>query len=161
MTHARRGAGPSLGLCCHCWRSSSRGACGFSMLRQRFGRTFKSILVNHKTRTDRFTKNIITSTNRPATSHSANGYIGRGTRYRLGEVLCGFYPADEEARTDAGDDAVIPLGESLQPPGKLPNCHGRTLTTLLVCIPAPSRFSQKLGDIGSGLHGVRARCDSF
>ena len=44
-----------------------------------------------------------------------NGYIGRGTRYRLGEVLCAFYPlADEDAGTDGEDSVVLPLSESLK-----------------------------------------------
>ena len=44
-----------------------------------------------------------------------NGYLGRGTRYRLGEVLWGFFPlAEEEAGTDGEDDVVFPLCESLK-----------------------------------------------
>ena len=44
-----------------------------------------------------------------------NGYIGRGTRYRLGEVLYGFYThAEENVGTDVEDDVVFPLCESLR-----------------------------------------------
>ena len=44
-----------------------------------------------------------------------NGYIGRGTRYRLGEVLYGFYThAEEHVGTDVEDDVVFPLCKSLR-----------------------------------------------
>jgi hypothetical protein len=46
---------------------------------------------------------------------SANGYIGRGTRYRLGEFLCGFYShEDDDARNDVEGGPARPLGESLK-----------------------------------------------
>ena len=44
-----------------------------------------------------------------------NGHLGRLTRYRLGEVLWGFFPlAEDEAGTDGEDDVVFPLCESLK-----------------------------------------------
>ena len=39
-----------------------------------------------------------------------NGNLGRGTCYRLGEVLCGFYTlVEDETGTDVEDDVVFPL----------------------------------------------------
>jgi hypothetical protein len=75
----------------------------------------KSILATDKTRIGDDTVNGATNAGKSATHRYAyNGHIGRGTRYRLGEVLCGFFPAEDLAGTEEGNDVVLPLGKSLK-----------------------------------------------
>ena len=75
----------------------------------------KSILTTDKTRIGDDTVNDATNAGKSATHRYAyNGHIGRGTRYRLGEVLCGFFPAEDLAGTEEGNDTVLPLGKSLK-----------------------------------------------
>ena len=72
-------------------------------------------MVTDKTRIGDDTVNDATNAGKPATHRYAyNGHIGRGTRYRLGEVLCGFFPAEDLAGTEEGNDTVLPLGKSLK-----------------------------------------------
>ena len=79
------------------------------------GIPLKSILVTDKARIGDVKNSVATNASKPAPHHyTYNGHIGRGTRYRLGEVLCGFFPAGDQAGTDEGDDVVLPLGESLK-----------------------------------------------
>ena len=79
------------------------------------GTPLKSILVTDKTRIGGVKHSVATIASQPAPHHyTYNGHIGRGTRYRLGEVLRGFFPAGDQAGTDEGDDEVLPLGESLK-----------------------------------------------
>ena len=68
------------------------------------------ILFDNVSLNDSTVENVTSST------ACLNGRIGRSSsRYRLGEVLCAFYPAWEEFEgADVSDDVVLPLRVSLR-----------------------------------------------
>ncbi len=82
---------------------------------KRIGAQRKTILVSALSDANKTEDNAASRDKPPRIAGCRNGHLGRGTRYRLGEVLWGFFPlAEEEAGTDGGDDVVFPFCESLK-----------------------------------------------
>ena len=125
-------------------------------LLNRTGAQRKTILVSDRSDANKAKDNSASCDKPLRIDGFRNGHLGRGTRYRLGEVLWGFFPlAEDEAGTDGEDDVVFLFVNHLSLRRTLPRPRAHTPAMLFASITALPSFSQERGAIGLGSRGER------